>query len=172
MIAGSAEQSNRQLTERLIIGRGRPPEAHTSGEWASGKTGQCHGAASRGPLSGSKAAGPTTGDTTIGGARPGRGAGTSVGSCRCPRMRSTTAGWSMRAINRSRAPSFERAQDGPEPRRRAAAWTREGVEAEAAAHEVGPEPGRRLGPGRRWTGHIRQVVERPRGCGLQRPRPL
>jgi hypothetical protein len=57
--------------------------------------------------------------TSRGGARPGRGVGTSVGRCRWRRMRLITEASSISAISRKRPPSFDRAQDGPEHRRRA-----------------------------------------------------
>ena len=61
--------------------------------------------------------------TSRGGARPGRGVGSSVGRSRCRRMRSITDDASISAISRKRPPSFDCAQDGPEQRRRAAART-------------------------------------------------
>jgi hypothetical protein len=46
-----------------------------------------------------------------------------VGRCRWRRMRSITAASSISAISRKRPPSFDRAQDGPEPRRRSTRLT-------------------------------------------------
>jgi len=53
----------------------------------------------------------------------GGGVGTSVGRRRWRRMRSITEASSISAISRKRPPSFDRAQDGPEPRRRSTRLT-------------------------------------------------
>jgi len=102
-----------------------------------------------------------------GGARPGRGAGTSVGRCRWRRMRSITEASSISAISRKRPPSFDRAQDGPEQRRRATARTGQNVDPAAfaqALRRASPKPWRR----RERPAH--QV--RPAPCLLAGPSPL
>jgi len=115
--------------------------------------------------------------SSSGGARPGRGVGTSVGRCRWRRIRAITEASSIRArwkttialvvflralmaapqgndvmarasqgrsaISRKRPPSFDPAQDGPEPRRRATARTREDVDPAAfaqALRRASPKP--------------------------------
>ena len=84
--------------------------------------------------------------SSSGGARPGRGVGTSVGRCKWRRMRSITEASSISAISRKRQPSFDRAQDGPEPRRRATARTGQHVDPAAfaqALRRASPKPWRR-----------------------------
>jgi len=114
-----------------------------------------------------------------GGARPGRGAGTSVGRCRWRSMRSIADASSISAISRKRPPSLDPARDGPEhgrgstrltatlrcsKGRRATAGTGQDVKTKRPAHEVRPAPC--LLPGRSPLTTAGRIGRRLGGAGL------
>ena len=95
IIAVSADVSRKKSPREAR----RTTGGRTSGESAPRGTGQAHGSKAETPVSSSKERAAKSG-----GARPGRGVGTSVGRRRWRRMRSITEASSISAINRRRPP--------------------------------------------------------------------